>query len=226
VCPAEVYINYSLSDTAAALLRGLSPAAVSQSALLARFLSGPYCALVPPAEQNRLSLPRPTIANNAAFIQLLPISARCIGGMVVPVPVDLLRPLSSLADLCALFGKWRQQAETQGGAAPPDIPATPPSALGVVTGRKLDEALLPSHTAVPLPVRAHILRAVLDCAFALTMQPIVGGPGAKQQFIHDWVGSVQLDAQLKAGVLDFAEVAGFTECVQLLTGQNSFAREQ
>jgi hypothetical protein len=85
-------------------------------------------------------------------------------------------------------------------------------------------ALLPTHTAVPLPVRAHVLRAVLDCAFALTMQPIVGGPGAKQQFIRSWVASVETDAQLKAGVLEFAEMAGFTECLKLLTSQET-ARE-
>ena len=198
-----MYINYSLSNSAAAFLRALSPAAVSHSPLLTRFLSGPYCALIPAAQRARLGLPR-AVTSDAALQPRHPISVRCVGGAVVPVPVELLRPLRRLADLCALFGKWRAQGDAAVSAPPPPSPdgaAAPPPE---------------THAALPLPVHAHVLRAVLDGAFAATVEPLVGGAAAKQQLINTWARSLQQDAPLRAAVLAFAEVAGFEQCAPLL----------
>jgi hypothetical protein len=203
----EVFINFGVSDRAAAFLRDLPLAAVAASPLLRSFLSGPYSNLMPPLERARLSLPR-SVTPHIAFSHQHPLSIRCQGGSVVPVPLDLLRPLSRLASLVDIFARWQAQAYGSGSAAATAAPSLHSSARQPPV----------SHRAVPLPVQAHVLRTILDCAFGVTMEPLLGGERARRQYLHEWAATTRRSPALHAAVRDFAALAGFGYCVRLLDG--------
>jgi hypothetical protein len=203
----EVMLNHTQSDRGVRFLRTLSLSAVIASPLLHNFLQGPCANTLPAEERTRLALPRP-VTHASAWRAQQPLSVRVRCGAVVPIPLDLLRPLTRLVELADLFARWQAQASR---AAPPP-PAPPVASAG-------QHQLPPrTHHAVPLPVDAYVLRTILDCAFGVVMEPKVGGPAAKVQYLQGWAAELHGNQPLKAAVYEFAELLGFSECVAMLNG--------